>query len=744
MKAYRILISGIVQGVGFRPFIYRIAIKSNVYGYVKNLGGSEVEVKIIGREENIGNFFSLLFSKIPPPAKIEKILIEEGNIRDIHEFKILPSGNVVNEPSQIPPDLSICDDCLREILDPKDRRYKYPFNSCAYCGPRYSMLYKIPYDRENTAMRDFPLCDKCKAEYEDPENERRFDAQGISCPICGPKVFLSTTDGEIIQDKDPIATAAKLIEEGYILAIKGIGGFHIAANPFDDDVVIKLRERKNRPQQPFALMALSVNVIKKYAEVSQLEEELLKSLERPIVLLKKKEDSEISKYVSPYLDREGFFLYYTGLHYLLLNNLKEKISIMTSGNKHGLPMCTDEECVKTKLKGVVDYVLYHNRKIVNRVDDSVIRISAGRIMFLRRSRGYAPTWIRIKKKLRKVAVAVGAELQNVGAVAFDDKVILTQYIGDTDKLNTLEDLEKYIKFFLNTYHLTPEVIVADKNPAYQSTRLASKLSEEYSAELVQVQHHLAHGLSTMAEYGLHDAIGIIIDGIGYGDDGNGWGGEVINIKDHGEKYSREYHLKYVPYTGGDINSLKPDRMLALFLSTFMDWNEIQNYVKLNDVELKVLEYQTRKNRLFTSSTGRFLDSVSALLDICHYRTYEGEPAIKLEAFARNGKLLDFEFPITNNEIDTTAAFKWIIENGIQDKPSIAYTIQYKLGKVLVQAALKLNPEKIVVSGGASVNEYILKGMMENSEGVEILTQSKVPPGDGGIALGQVYYISEEK
>lgn len=737
---YRIIISGIVQGVGFRPFIYRIAVQSGVKGYVMNLGGSEVEVRIEGREENIARFFYLLFTKLPKPAKIENIKIEETEYVGFNDFKILKSGKKITEPSQIPPDISVCDDCIKEILDKRNRRYRYPFNSCAYCGPRFSMLYEIPYDRENTAMNEFPLCDECNSEYHDPNNERRFDAQGISCPRCGPRLLLESIDGERVEG-DPIEVASKLIEEGYIVAIKGIGGFHIAVNPFNDDVVLKLRERKNRPQQPFALMALSLDIIRKYAYVSPLEEDLLISPERPIVLLRKREDSTISKYVSPSLDRDGFFLYYTPLHFLLLNEFPSHVLIMTSGNKHGFPMCIDEKCVREKLKGVVDYVLYHNRKIVNRVDDSVLRVSNGRVMFLRRSRGYAPLWIKIKRSMRSDVIAVGAELQNVGAVGFKDKILPTQYIGDTDELETLEDLRKYIEFFIKLYNLKPKIVVADKNPAYQSFYLAEKLAEKYSAEVVKVQHHYAHILSVSAEYGIEEGVGIAIDGIGYGDDGNAWGGEIIKFE--GEKYQRVYHLKYVPYVGGDINAIKPERMLAIFISHFMKWEEISKIVSLGERELEILEKMVRRPTIFTSSTGRVLDAVSAYLGICKFRTYEGEPAIKLESSAKGGKLLeDLDIPIVGEEIDTIKIFEWLVNKGRdRRKEDLAYTVQYKLGEALIKAALKLNPQTVIVSGGAAVNEYILKGIVENSEGVEVITPRKLPAGDGGISTGQVYFTT---
>ena len=734
---YRITISGLVQGVGFRPFVYRIALQSNVKGYVKNLGGSEVEVRVEGDNESVAKFFYLLFTKLPRPARIEKIEVEKVERVGFTSFMIAKSGTTLREPSQIPPDIGVCEDCIREVLDPNNRRYRYAFNSCAYCGPRFSMMYRVPYDRENTAMNDFPLCDECATEYKDPNNERRFDAQGISCPVCGPRLFLETIDGERVEG-DPISVTAKLLSEGYIVAVKGIGGFHIAVDPFNDDAVLKLRERKRRPQQPFALMALDVETVREYAYVNDEEEELLRSPERPIVLLRKREDSDVSEHVSPGLDREGFFLYYTALHFLLLREFRRHVLVMTSGNKHGFPMCTDEKCVREKLKDVVDFVLYHNRKIVNRVDDSVLRVSSGRVLFLRRSRGYAPLWIKVKRHLKHDVIAVGAELQNVGAVGFQDKVLPTQYIGDTDELETLSELEKYIEFFVRTYGLKPKVVLSDKNPSYQSSFLARKLADKYSAELVKVQHHFAHILSVAAEYDLEEGVGIAIDGIGYGDDGNAWGGEVMKFE--GDKYVRAFHLRYVPYVGGDINALRPERMLAIFLSNFMSWDEVRKYVSLSDQELNALERMTKKPNVLTSSTGRVLDAVSAYLGICKLRTYEGEPAIKLEASARGGKLLDLEVPIVGEVMDTVKIFEWLVSNSYNVRDA-AYTVQYRLGEALIKAALKLNPERVIVSGGAAVNEYILKGILENSEGVEVLTPRKLPPGDGGISSGQVYFAT---
>jgi hydrogenase maturation protein HypF len=728
------VVSGLVQGVGFRPFIYRIATESNVKGFVRNMGGSEVEIVIQGGKREISTFFSLFYLKLPAPARIESLRVEGLEECNFGEFRIMPSSLDRREPSQIPPDFTVCDDCLREVLDQRNRRYRYPFNSCAYCGPRFSMIMAIPYDRENTSMRDFPLCEHCSGEYSNPTDERRFDAQGISCPICGPRLFLEDLSGERVEG-DPILQTAKLLSEGHIVAVKGVGGYHIAVNPFNDDLVKELRRRKNRPEKPFAVMSISTSVVSRYAYLSREEVEALESPERPIVLLRKREESQLSKYISPGLDREGFFLYYTPLHYLILREVEGNSLIMTSGNKHGYPMCIDEKCVREKLKGIADYVLYHNRQIVNRVDDSVMKFTGSRRHLLRRGRGFAPLWIRLRR-IGLPGLAIGAELGNAGGVLLGDKAILTQYVGDTDRVDNLVQLERSLDFLLRTYGVAPKVVITDKNPAYQSRRLARKYAERFSAQLVEVQHHFAHALSVSAERGVEEGIAITIDGVGYGDDGNAWGGEILRFR--GADYSREFHLRYIPYPGGDVNALKPRRMLANFLGTFMDWEEAGKVAGIPPEEVVVLSNLNRRPGLLTSSTGRFLDAVSAYLGVCHRRTYEGEPAIKLEAAAKGGKVLDLDLPVRGREIDTVEAFKWLVSH---DPPlaDAAATVLYRLGEALVKAALRLNPDVILVSGGAAVNEYILKGMEDNSQGIRVVTPSKVPAGDGGIALGQLNF-----
>ncbi|MEX2689694.1 MAG: carbamoyltransferase HypF [Candidatus Njordarchaeum guaymaensis] len=760
-KAYRILITGIVQGVGFRPFIYRLATNLNLKGYVRNLGGSEVEVIIEGFGNFLDTFLVRLRREKPKPALIESINTEEIRPNNFTDFKILKSGTQSKFFSMIPPDIGICDACIREIIDPKSRWYMYPFNSCAWCGPRFSIIETIPYDRSNTSMRDFPLCDTCYAEYSDPKNIRRFHAQGISCPICGPRMQLVDRDGNAIDEKDPIKVASKLIDEGSIIAIKGLGGFHIAALATDDNIVKKLRLRKQRPYKPFAIMALDINTARNLVEISPRAEEILAGPEKPILLLPKKKDSPVSDLVAPGLDTLGVMLPYTGIHYILLMYVRDHFLIMTSGNKRNKPICIDFKCAKEQLSDFIDYYLIHNRRIINRVDDSVIRFTDGHITMLRRARGFAPTWFELPFSTKHPLIAFGAELQNAGGIGFENKAVLTQFVGDTDSFENLSFLESAIKFLIKAYkiNLRESYIVTDMHPLYASRMLAEKWSEKYKINMINVQHHHAHIASVMAEkkVSLHESvIGISIDGIGYGSDGSIWGGEVLLSNYY--NFKRIGHLIYQPMPGGDLAIKEPLRMLIGILSSFYDYGELLKlfksrmllkYLKGNEDTLEMI-YKVSKSKIVprTSSIGRVLDAISALLGVCFMRTYEGEPAIKLEAFARGGKLLDQIYAPVKSlgeylVVDTNDLFRSIIENIEQDPKSLALSAQYALGFALGNIASSglrsNNVSRVLVGGGAAVNTYIFRGIRDALSNHDIKPElpSKIPCGDGSIALGQI-------
>ncbi|MCG2880902.1 MAG: carbamoyltransferase HypF [Vulcanisaeta sp.] len=764
--ARKIRVVGIVQGVGFRPYVKLLADKYGVKGYVRNLGGGEVEIHVEGPRDAVESLINEFLTRRPSAIYIEESEVVEAELIGFTSFEILESKTERSAISMIPPDLAICDECLREVLDSSNpRRYKYLFNSCSFCGPRFAVIKALPYDRHNTSWSAFKMCPHCEREYWDPKvgGIRRYYYQGISCKHCGPRVRLLSIDGEVINTRDIIQDTAKLIDEGYIVAIKGVGGYHIAALASDDDVVLKLRSRKKRPTQPFAVMVLDLDIAEKLVELNDESRKLLKSPQRPIVLLPKKPSTPVSKYVSPNLDKEGVFLPYTALHYLLLTEVKDHFLIMTSGNIHGHPMCTNINCVMNKLKGVVDYVLDHDLEIVHRVDDSVVRFTGGYAVLLRRSRGYAPMWIRISRKLRKPVVAFGADLQMAGAVAVEDKVIPTQYIGDLDEYEALEDLDRELNWFVRVYGIKDALLVCDANPSYASTWLCHKWAEKYGLEYVSVYHHHAHALATAADWGETETfVSITIDGVGYGLDGMAWGGEVLIV--NGETFTRFGHLRYVPMPGGDLASIYPVRMVISYLSQFLKNHEIIDVLgKLGlidklpggELEVKVVLNQLR-NSIMTSSIGRFLDSVSALLRLSTYRSYEGEPAIVLEAHARGGSYIGDESikDLIRKDggtyiVDSVELFRWAYEalmSGLNTR-DIAYTVQYSVGKALGEiacmAAQEVNNFRIYLSGGAAVNDYIyagIKSAVEECGGIVRLPR-KVPPGDGGIALGQVYYVA---
>ncbi len=730
MRAYRVIVRGLVQGVGFRPFVAKIAKEVGAKGWVRNVAGGAVEIHVEGVD--VSYFIEEIKRRRPWPALIEKIEVYETKYLGYTDFKILKSEKKALR-SQIPRDVAICKDCLREVLNPFNRRFRYALNSCAYCGPRFSMLYTLPYDRENTSMNEFPLCTECEREYKDL-NDRRFHAQGISCPKCGPQVKLLDSEGRRILVTDPLKEAAKLIDEGFIVAIKGMGGYHLAARADVDDVVIELRRRKNRKRKPFAVMALNEEVASQLVDLNKGD---LDNPEAPIMLLPIKEGAEVSPYVAPGHKLLGVMIAYTALHYLILMDTKKKYAIMTSANPTGKPMCTDLNCI-LNLR-VADYVVEHDRKIVNRVDDSVARYTAGEKVLIRRGRGYAPLWIELP--VEGELSAYGAELQNAGGVMFSNKAVLTQYIGDTDDLDTAKELDYYVRWFEKVYSLKPKAIVADMHPSYLSKKLAQKRAEEEGLKLIEVQHHHAHVVSAMVDHGITEGVGIAVDGIGYGIDGNIWGGEVLiaNLKD----FRRVGHLKYVPMPGGDRATKYPARMLISYLSFFMEESEIkkmglERYLPYGKMELDITLRQLKRSVL-TSSTGRALDAMSTLLGLSWERSYEGEPAMLLEAFSFGGRIIRFPDVVRMENgvyvVDIPALFSWAIEAlKKNDKRDVAATFQYAIGFSLGSIASKYADE-VFVAGGAAVNEFIVRGIKDAVK--RVFLPKRVPPGDGGIALGQL-------
>jgi len=748
----KVIVSGIVQGVGFRPFIYRIAVGNGLKGYVRNRGDSCVEIMIDGGEESVKNFLRDLVEKKPPLARIYEVITKpaDDSTEIYYGFKIYRSSEEAGlSGSIIPPDIAICDECLAEMRDPSNPRYEYFFITCVNCGPRYTIIEDIPYDRENTTMRDFQICDFCKSEYIDPLN-RRFHAQTVACPKCGPRVYLMTNDGERVESKNPIREVGRLVSEGYIAAIKGYGGFHVAASTLLDEPLERLRIAKHRRQKPFAIMVRSLEAARTFAEVSRWEAEALTSYMRPIVLLRKSENYYLSDLISPGLHNVGVMLPYTGMHYMLFDWVSDPAFVMTSANPPNQPIVKDDDEAFKKLCGVVDYFLLHNRRIAHRCDDSVIRLHGDKTVFVRRSRGYAPEPIRLGFKARCCALGLGGEKNNTACLIVGDKAFMTQHIGDVENIETLDFLESASERLIRLTNSRVETVSCDLHPRFATTMLAKRLSRENGWHMIQVQHHYAHVAALMAERHVNEVIAICCDGYGYGEDGGAWGGEIIFGSLDPLEFKRLGHLEEQPLLGGDMATKYPIRMAAGILYGHVDiscWlQENSAYLPYGAREAQLILSQLERGdiKTWTTSCGRVLDAASAILEICYERTYEGEPAMKLESAAIGGEdALKMEPQINNGKLDTTNLMISIFEERNKfSRKDLAYSVHVYLAKGLAQLVMDLavenNVKNIGFTGGVACNQIITEELREIIEqhGLNFLTHEAVPPGDGGLSLGQ--------
>ena len=817
METKQILVEGIVQGVGFRPFVYRIATEASLNGYVRNLG-NVVEIIVQGSHQNMEEFLFNLQNKLPPIAKINNIETrdlkeEDEKFSSYTDFTIKESADDFAGTSVIPPDVAICDNCLEEINDPQNRRYKYPFNACTDCGPRFTVIEKVPYDRDNTTMEDFPLCDECEIEYTNPL-DRRYHAEAACCEDCGPSLkLLKNTGGDgdsaiEIDCEDPLKETARLLDEGKILAIKGIGGTHLVANVKIKETVDLLRQRLGRKSQAFAVMSPDIETIKTFAVMSKEEEKTLKSKERPIVILKKSEDYDFADSVSPDLHNIGVMLPYAPLHHLLFNETDTPAYIMTSANVPGEPMMiTNEEIVKN-LSKIADYYLVHNRRILNRCDDSVVRFRNDELAFIRRSRGYTPEPYDLSGKYTYLneefdnlnILALGPELDVTFTIIKNSKAYVSQHIGNTNKYRTYQFLKEAIEHMMQiTKTDSFDLIACDMHPQFFTTQLAREYAEKYDCPLIQVQHHHAHGVSLINDHVLNktdldektsaemeisqdyeksellenpgEMIIIASDGVGYGDDGGAWGGEILytDIK----SYKRIASLMPQKMPGGDLCTKYPARMLAAILSNPNSDYEMdkyseehvrdlmeRNYLKAfphGKMEIASLFKQIERNLNvgINTSTGRCLDSIAAALNICHERSYEGEAPMKLESAAFNylkmndsDKLNDYPIIIKDHDdrrvLDTTAILRYVIdklEEG-EDIGRIAAAgqeaVSIGLAKIAIEAARDCGIDTVGVTGGTFYNEAItahIKDCIENA-GLKFIQHTNSCPGDGSVSLGQ--------
>ena len=741
-------IEGIVQGVGFRPFIYNLARSYSLSGYVlNNTRGVDVEVE--GDKERIQLFLQGIKTKSPPLAVIEKINWQELPPADYRNFEIKSSRKEKDKFLPLSPDISICDECLRELLDPRDRRYLYPFINCTNCGPRFTIIKDVPYDRQRTTMDKFKMCPDCESEYHDPSN-RRFHAQPNACWRCGPTMKLLNSKGEQVQCNDPVTLAVELIKKGGILAVKGIGGYHLACDGTNSRVIRRLRERKNRIDKPFALMMLNLKQVRKFCQINRQEEHLLLSPRRPIVLLKRG-DKNLPQEIAPKNRYLGVMLPYTPLHYLLLKEAGVPL-IMTSGNISEEPIAYKDEDALYRLSRIADFFLLHNREIRIRVDDSVGRVVERKPMLIRRSRGYAPQPLRLNFEARKCVLAMGGHLKNTFCFLKKGYAFVSHHIGDLENLSALVSLEEGIEHYERIFHCHPQIISCDLHPNYASTNLAREYARKRCLPLISVQHHHAHVVSVLAEQGVKDkVIGVVFDGSGLGSDGTLWGGEFL-IADFLD-FKRAGHLRYIPLPGGVGAIKEPWKMsIAYLYEIYKDERALfaREIFPQRGKEINLVENLIRKriNSPLTSSAGRLFDAVAAILGIRERINYEGQAAVELEMLSQDEREKFYPFKITeggeNFIVDTLPLVEAVVEERRKKikRELIAGRFHWTLSKIILKVCQLIREKhrlnQVVLSGGVFQNSLLLKQVLYllRSSGFRVILPGFIPPNDGGISLGQ--------
>ncbi|CAH2213307.1 carbamoyltransferase HypF [Tepidibacter aestuarii] len=734
-------VKGIVQGVGFRPFVYNIAVNNNLNGWVKNTSEG-VYIDIEGKEENIDIFLDELKYKAPPLSKINEIIIEDRCIKNYDDFSIQKSHDNENAITLISPDVATCKDCEREIKNNKDKRYKYPFTNCTNCGPRFSIIKKLPYDRPMTTMNDFNMCDECENEYQNPM-DRRFHAQPNACPKCGPEVWITDKNGNKIETKDSVKKTISLLKEGKIIAIKGLGGFHLACDASNEEAIKTLRNRKLRPSKPFALMMHNIDTVKEYCYVNKTEESILNGIKRPILLLDKK-NNILPEDIAPNNNKLGVMLPYTPLHHLLFDE-ELKSLVMTSANVSGLPIVYKNDDAINKLNDVVDYFLLHNREINIPVDDSVTKVVLNKETLIRRSRGYAPVPINVDNI--KETLACGSHLKNTFCISKGEFAFISQHIGDMDNLETYENFERNINHFKDIYSIKPEIISYGMHPDFLSVEFA----KNQEGKKVPVQHHHAHIASCMIDNNIDkEVIGLAFDGMGIGTDGKVWGGEFL-ICDY-KNFKRVGHLNYVKMPGGDKAVKEPWRMAVSFLYKTHEGNMdeyILKNVPNNNIRNIITMIKNDLNSPETSSMGRLFDAVSALTGLKRQITYEGEAAINLESIADKEEKGTYNYDIDYINDTYIVNTDNIIKNILSDIHNNICTsiISKRFHNTVISFSVdmcKIIREKsginsVALSGGVFQNEIILKGIYSEllNNGFEVYTHGEIPCNDGGISIGQL-------
>lgn len=742
-----ITVRGIVQGVGFRPFIYHLAHKYGLHGWVYNSSGGVV-IEAEGKATDLSRFVRDISKNPPPLAHIESLEVHSAlALKGDHEFVIRQSSVAEGESVPVSPDIAVCPDCLRELFDPRDRRFRYPFINCTNCGPRFTITRDIPYDRKYTTMRNFRMCEACAAEYEDPA-DRRFHAQPNCCPQCGPKLSLWDRRREI-ECADPVRETQRLLKEGHIAAIKGLGGFHLACDAENDEAVGRLRARKLRTFKPFAVMCVDLDAVRQFCEVNPEEARLLQDPRRPIIVLEKREHGSVSPRLAPFNRSLGVMLPYTPLHYLLLADSGFLALVMTSANMSEEPITVGNVQAREELSELADIFLVHDRDIHLRCDDSVAWVQEGRERFIRRSRGYAPHPLSLSVSSPGI-LACGADLKNTFCLSKDSLYFLSQHIGDLENLEACRFYEHSIAHFEKFFRIEPRIVAHDLHPDYFSTTYARGLGGK---TLVGVQHHHAHIASCMAEHGVDEpVIGVALDGTGYGSDGTIWGGEFL-VGDY-QGFTRRAHLRVTPLPGADAAVKHPYRMALSFLysrygETCLDLDPaLRGRVREEEATLIFTQVQRKLNCPLTSSCGRLFDAVSSLIGVRDSVTYEGQAAIELEMIADRTVTDAYSWCLLEEEgmpvVDTWGIVAAVLEDlqAGEPQPAIAARFHQTMAEVVAGVCEKIReeggPRKVALSGGVFQNRLLLERSLHElrAREFEVLWHQKVPTNDGGICLGQ--------
>ncbi|EQB62466.1 MAG: (NiFe) hydrogenase maturation protein HypF [candidate division Zixibacteria bacterium RBG-1] len=751
---WRLLVKGTVQGVGFRPFVFRLAKKLGLTGRVYN-NSTGVIIDLEGKSETLEKFLVQLKSEKPPASTITEVNREILPLQYCGDFQIQKSAGKQELKLHVPADIATCPDCEREIFDFKDKRYEYPFTNCTNCGPRYTIIRDLPYDRPYTSMADFKMCPECQSEYENPNN-RRFHAQPNACPRCGPNlgfVSLNREESFLLPLEETIAR----LKRGEIIAVKGIGGFHLACDAKNPQAVKRLRERKKRTAKPFAIMAKDCETIQNSCEVTPTELQILQSSERPIVLLRRKKNCPIVGEVAPNLQYLGVMLPYTPLHHLLLKK-SDMILVMTSANNSEEPILYRDEQVLKKVAGLADGILTHNRKIERFCDDSVVSVILDKPVAWRRSRGFAPKPLMVKEKFKVPIFAAGGHFKNTFGLARENDIFISPHIGDLENLESYQAYQDTYRYFQKLFEIKPEIAAFDLHPEYLATKFVQNLE---GVKKIGVQHHEAHIASCMAEHGLSEpVIGVAFDGTGLGWDGRIWGGEFL-VGDS-KYFQRVAHLKYLPLPGGEAAILRPAQMSVSFLWDVFG-EEMYNLnlpliskLGIAKTKMVVQMLQSGLNSPLCSSLGRIFDAVSLVLNYRAEITYEGEAAVALEMLANGDRVESYpyilDFKESPGKIDLGLTLKGIIQD-LQDgvSPSeMADKFHTTIIEMVSSVCLKIKKEydlnRVCLSGGCFMNRILLEGCYGrlSSLGFEVYFNSWIPINDGGLSVGQAIIANQRE